>query len=103
MHAERYGEGQYSYVGFLVYDGLHYNYLALSRGSGHPDITQFSSNDNTALSMARAIAQQRHDSGSYTDTVTFRLKCMVCGDILRGERAASDHGEKTGHSRFEEI
>lgn len=103
MHAERYGEGQYPTVGYLVYDGLHYNYVALFLGVGVPDVTQFSSDDVIAMEKVRAIAKHRHDTGSYTDTANFRLKCMICGEILRGERAASDHGDQTGHSRFEEV
>jgi ubiquitin thioesterase OTU1 len=103
MHSERYGEGQHGTVGFLMYDGLHYNYVALVLGAGIPDIVQFDSTDAYVVERARSLAQAKHSSGKFTDVHSFRLRCKVCTEIVLGEKGAQEHGEKTSHVEFEEV
>jgi ubiquitin thioesterase OTU1 len=103
MRPQRYGEGRYPQVGFLIYDGLHYNYLCLSIAAGIPDITQFEATDPVIFEKVRAIVQRRHDKGDFTDTNSFQLRCTQCGVVAVGERGAQAHGEETGHSSFEEV
>jgi ubiquitin thioesterase OTU1 len=103
MRPQRYGEGRYPQVGFLIYDGLHYNYLCLSIATGIPDITQFEATDPVIFEKVRAVVQRRHDKGDYTDTNSFQLRCTQCGVVAVGERGAQAHGEVTGHTSFEEV
>lgn len=102
MVVHRYGEGKYGTVGFLCFDGLHYNFIALEI-SGIPDVTKFPSDDVVAFRKAEAVAKARHDNSDFTDVNSFKLKCGQCGTVVRGERAAQDHGNATGHTRFEEV
>lgn len=105
MRLDRYAqEAHYPTIAFLIYDGIHYNYVALSIGGASPDgdITQFDPNDKYVLSRVQEIAQHLHDTRSYTDTANFKLKCMQCGTRLRGEKQALDHAKATGHSQFDE-
>jgi ubiquitin thioesterase OTU1 len=102
MVVSRYGEGKYKTVGFLVFDGLHYNFLCL-KIPGRRDVTMFPSDDTVAFAEAEAVAKARHDSGSFTDVNSFQLRCKQCGTVVRGERGAQDHGNATGHSQFDEC
>lgn len=103
MHASNYGEGRYDTVGYLVYDGAHYNYVALELASGIPDVTQFPATDNVAREKARATARARHDRGDFTDTDNNKLRCASCSTVVDGARGAEAHGRATGHGNFVEL
>jgi ubiquitin thioesterase OTU1 len=103
MRPQRYGEGQHPQVGFLIYDGLHYNYLCLSIAASIPDITQFDAKDEVVYEKVRDVVQRRHDKGDFTNTHSFKVRCAQCGTVVVGERGAQAHGEQTGHSSFEEV
>lgn len=101
MRLDRYGEGRgFGKVGYLVYDGIHYNYAAEARTG--MDVTLFDVTDKVAMNAARAIAQKEHDGKKFTDTANFSLRCEDCGEKLTGERQASIHAQTTGHSNFAE-
>lgn len=102
MRLDRYGEGKgYGKVGYLVYDGIHYNYVALER-RGRTGVTMFDLNDRSAMDSARALAQKEHDGKQFTDTASFALRCGQCNTILKGEKEAVEHASKTGHTDFQE-
>lgn len=105
MRLDRYGQGRaYPQIGFLVYDGLHYNFLALAlEGAGGLDITQFDAKDIYAQECARRLAAIQHAGKQYTVTASFKLKCDICGTKVRGEADALKHGKATGHSSFSEA
>lgn len=107
MRMDRYGEGNgFEHIGFLIYDGIHYNYLALALGGNtqdkSTDITQFAANDMYAVEKARQVAQIAHQAKQYTDTQNFLLKCNDCGARLRGEKDAVQHATNTSHTNFSE-
>jgi ubiquitin thioesterase OTU1 len=102
MRAERYGEGRYETVGFLIYDGLHYNYLCVAI-PGVPDITQFGARDPVVVRKVEAIVRTRNESGAFTNTNSFKLKCSDCGAVVVGETGAQAHNSETRHARFEEV
>lgn len=102
MVVHRYGEGEYGTVGYLAYDGLHYNFLVLEI-PGVPDITKFPSEDTVAHAKVEALAKAQHAAGSFTNTSTFRLNCEQCGVVVVGEEGAQAHGNATGHARFSEC
>jgi ubiquitin thioesterase OTU1 len=102
MVIHRYGEGQYGTVGYLAYDGLHYNFLALEI-PGIPDVTKFPSDDPVAYAKVEELVRAQHVAGSFTNTSTFKLNCEQCGVIVRGEVEAQAHGNATGHTQFSEC
>lgn len=104
MRLDRYGEdNHFPTVGFLIYDGIHYNYVALSLSDSiDMDIFQFDSSDAYVVQKVRQLAQHLHDSKSYTDTASFKLTCMQCGITMKGEQQALEHAKTTGHSQFDE-
>lgn len=106
MRLDRYGENKsYLNIGYLIYDGIHYNYVALALGGVanlDADITQFDANDSLVYHHVRALAQKEHDAHNYTDTASFSLKCGQCGMKLKGETQAVQHAKATGHSQFDE-
>lgn len=105
MRLDRYAQDRsFPTVAFLIYDGIHYNYAALSLtgASIDADITQFEANDRYVLAKVREIAQKLNDSRNYTDTASFTLKCKRCGAQFKGEKQALEHAKGTGHSQFDE-
>ncbi|KAJ5079382.1 ubiquitin thioesterase otu1 [Anaeramoeba ignava] len=90
---------------FLVYDGLHYDTLALSPSKTAPkdfDRTIFNPSDSLISSQAAILIKELHDKKAYTDVATFRLLCQDCGKILVGEKEALLHSKTTGHQNFVE-
>lgn len=65
VRMDTYGEGKsYKQRAFLIYDGIHYDPLALSFGKDLPedlDVTLFSPLDSGAVTKARTVAKQSHD------------------------------------------
>lgn len=107
MRLDRYGEGNgYRFVGYLIYDGIHYNYMAIQL-SGSPskatDVTMYAVDDMDVQNEARRLAQQQHDTKQFTDTANFTLKCGQCGTRFKGDQQALEHAQKTGHSQFQEA
>lgn len=105
MRLDLYDENvQFPTVAYLIYDGVHYNYtaLSLSGASTDADITQFDPADHYALAKVRQVAQHLHDSKSFTNTASFKLVCKQCGTAIEGEQQALDHARTTGHSQFDE-
>lgn len=101
MRLDTYGH-QYQTVAYLMYNGIHYNYCALSITGMDQDITQFPANDTLVLEKVRFIAQMLHDSKQYTNTNNFTLRCQQCRALLSGAEHANRHAADTGHTQFEE-
>lgn len=102
MRLDTYGP-QYQTVAYLIYNGIHYNYCALSINGIDQDITQFPASDIFVLEKVRSIAQMLHDSKQYTNTNTFKLRCLQCGTFLNGANHANQHAASTGHTQFDEV
>ena len=94
---------------FLLYDGLHYDALALSPFEGAPeelDMTQHPcDSDNSATvddGVARLVAAA-HAAKAFTDLQGFTLRCLVCREGMTGQAAAAAHAKSTGHANFGEY
>ncbi|KAJ8901516.1 hypothetical protein NDN08_007360 [Rhodosorus marinus] len=101
-----YGEGKdYELRGYLLYDGIHYDAIALALGGESNrdlDVTLFASNDVVAQTKAIALAQRENKRKAYTDTANFKLKCQDCSAVVYGEKGALDHTKATAHSNYAE-
>ena len=42
------------------------------------------------------------EAGQFVDVSGFSLKCMVCGQGLKGAQGAQEHAAATGHKNFAE-
>ncbi|CAN8068808.1 unnamed protein product [Agarophyton chilense] len=107
MRLDRYGEGNgYRTVGFLLYDGIHYNYVALALGDASSslelDVTQFQVQESMVVDHVRRVAQAQHNARKYTDTANARFKCGQCGAVFKGEQQVALHAKQSGHSQFSE-
>lgn len=101
--AQCYGEQSgFSMTGYLIFNGLHYNYMARPQRDG-TDTVQFSTTDESTRAEAQALVCKRKEMGMYTNTRTFKIKCLECGEILVGEAAAVEHSRLTGHTKFEQV
>jgi len=109
LRADKYGQGKdYKQCVHVMYDGLHYDALALSMLEGAPesedfDITVFHPQDTYVDTQAKAVVAQLKAAKQYTDTQSFQLRCLVCQKGLVGESDAVEHAKQTGHQNFAEY
>ncbi|GFH16327.1 ubiquitin thioesterase OTU1, partial [Haematococcus lacustris] len=100
----------YSERVMLLYDGLHYDSLAVAAFEGAPEeldtrILDLSSPRQLAMveEGATKLVAACHDARMFTNTASFTLRCGVCQVGLKGEREAVDHAKFTGHQNFTEY
>jgi len=110
QRVDTYGEDHgYGKRILVIYDGLHYDALALAAYDGAPerlDETMFSVEDaefKDVLQAASSLVCRYHDLRQYTDTSKFLLRCGVCSIGLTGEAEAMKHAQATGHQSFTEY
>ncbi|XP_018568960.1 ubiquitin thioesterase OTU1 isoform X2 [Anoplophora glabripennis] len=100
----RFGEDQsYPHRVFLMFDGIHYDPLYMESLDGGKIQTIFSSEDDRVLREAEQLAQEAKSSRQFTDVDKFSLKCMICNILLKGQVAAQQHAQTTGHANFGEV
>eukprot|EP00879_Flechtneria_rotunda_P011124 GHRR01011621.1.p1 GENE.GHRR01011621.1~~GHRR01011621.1.p1 ORF type:complete len:261 (+),score=91.75 GHRR01011621.1:25-783(+) len=107
---DRYGEQEgYRERVMLIYDGLHYDALAVSAFEGAPEdlditILQTGTLENDAAeSGAQKLVAACHEARQFTDIANFTLRCGVCQIGLKGEKEAVEHAKATGHQNFAEY
>jgi ubiquitin thioesterase OTU1 len=106
---DRYGEGQYSERVFLLYDGIHYDTLAVAVFPDAPeelDVTVHPVDSPNAAALDDAVARlvaAAHAAKAFTDTQGFTLRCIVCREGMRGQAAAAAHAKATGHTSYGEY
>ncbi|KAL8098634.1 OVARIAN TUMOR DOMAIN-containing deubiquitinating enzyme 2 [Apium graveolens] len=106
-----YGQGKnYQERVMLIYDGLHYDALAMSPSDGAPeefDQTIFAVRNDRTLGHVEGLTQnlvkEQQRKRSYTDTSNFTLRCGVCQIGVVGQKEAVQHAEATGHVNFQEY
>lgn len=103
-----FGEGAgYPTRAYLLYDGIHYDAVALSLDGGgggrESDVTQFPANDEVAARKVLELAATARAAHQFTDVASFALICRDCNEVLAGEAAAQAHAGSTSHTNFEEI
>ncbi|PWA86876.1 ubiquitin thioesterase OTU1 [Artemisia annua] len=103
-------EKKYGERVMLIYDGLHYDALAMSPADGAPeefDQTIFTVNSDrnigTFESLALNLVKDQQRKRSYTDTANFTLRCGVCQIGVIGQKEAVEHAQTTGHVNFQEF
>uniref|UniRef100_A0A1D1XFV8 Ubiquitin thioesterase OTU n=1 Tax=Anthurium amnicola TaxID=1678845 RepID=A0A1D1XFV8_9ARAE len=94
----------------LIYDGLHYDALAMSPSEGAPeefDQTIFAVHSDGTIGgverLAFNLAKDANRKRSYTDTARFTLRCGVCQMGVVGQKEAVEHAQATGHVNFQEF
>lgn len=93
----------------VIYDGLHYDALAVAAYEGAPeslDVTMVPSSGqrcDAVMAAARALTAAAHKARAFTDTANFTLRCGVCQIGLKGEKEAVEHAKATGHTNFSEY
>ncbi|GLT62093.1 hypothetical protein SLA2020_347570 [Shorea laevis] len=126
IRCDLYGQGNnYSERVMLIYDGLHYDALAMSPFEGAPeefDQTIFAvRKDRTIGPVERLVLNLARDQTKafpshiflssaiflrkrrYTDTSNFTLRCGVCQIGVVGQKEAMEHAQATGHINFQEY
>ncbi|KAJ0974695.1 hypothetical protein J5N97_016675 [Dioscorea zingiberensis] len=111
MRCDLYGQGKkYQERVMLLYDGLHYDAVAMSPFDGAPeefDQTIFHINSDCSIgpveSLALNLVRDENRKRSYTDTANFTLRCGVCQIGVIGQKEAVEHAQATGHVNFQEY
>mmetsp|Transcript_3378 Transcript_3378/g.6286 ORF Transcript_3378/g.6286 Transcript_3378/m.6286 type:complete len:361 (+) Transcript_3378:168-1250(+) len=105
-----YGQGEgYSERGMLIYDGLHYDALAVEAFPGGPeevDLTVFSSTGPLADEIdadARRVVLEANKARKFTDAANFSIRCTTCQKGFVGQKEAIAHAKDTGHGNFSEY
>lgn len=105
-----YGQGNgYPDRSLVIYDGLHYDALAVEAFEGAPeelDVTAFEPGSQAGSRIQQAAEQlvaACNAARQFTDTANFTLRCGVCQIGLKGEKEAVEHAKATGHSNFAEY
>ncbi|KAL9441588.1 hypothetical protein AB3S75_020145 [Citrus x aurantiifolia] len=103
-------EKKYSERVMLIYDGLHYDALAISPFEGAPeefDQTIFPVQKGKTIGPAEDLAlklvKEQQRKKTYTDTANFTLRCGVCQIGVIGQKEAVEHAQATGHVNFQEY
>ncbi|KAI9707143.1 MAG: ubiquitin-specific protease otu1 [Candelina mexicana] len=111
LRVDRYNEGRAKRC-ILVYSGIHYDTIALSpsdapytHAHAPPEFDQkvFDTADDVILNKALELCKVLQGKHYYTDTAGFAIRCNICGERLVGEKGATAHAERTGHSDFKEA
>jgi len=105
LNVHAYGQGkQFPRRAYLLYDGLHYDALAMnSEDNEATDKLTFSPSDTKAHAAAVMLAQLLQKDKKFTNVSQFSLKCDVCGSGLTGAKQAQEHATATGHTSFSEY
>ncbi|XAR67451.1 Ubiquitinyl hydrolase 1 [Bertholletia excelsa] len=106
-----YGQGKnYRERAMLIYDGLHYDALAMSPFDGAPeefDQTIFTVRKDGTIGpverLALNLVKEQQRKRNYTDTANFTLRCGVCQIGVIGQKEAMEHATATGHVNFQEY
>ncbi|VDK20279.1 unnamed protein product [Taenia asiatica] len=100
---DRFGEDKaYSHRILLLYDGIHYDALAVELPDFGTLQTIFPTTQNSVLVEAQSLAREVKLAGQFTDLTNCNLMCTVCRTPLRGQQGAQQHAKSTGHARFQE-
>ncbi|KAJ7516009.1 hypothetical protein O6H91_22G038600 [Diphasiastrum complanatum] len=111
LRCDLYGQGKgYDERVMLIYDGLHYDALALAPFAGAPegfDQTIFMVDKNGSIGIAATLAekvvQEAQRNRRFTDIANFTLRCAVCQKGVVGQKEAIEHAKSTGHGNFQEY
>jgi len=105
LRSDRFGQDHnYSSRVFLLYDGAHYDAVYLDPGVAYiPIQTVFQTTDNEAFDQALVLAREANLARQYVDFTNFSLRCLTCNVALKGQKAAKEHAENTGHGNFGEY
>ncbi|KAL0050495.1 hypothetical protein WJX82_000792 [Trebouxia sp. C0006] len=105
-----YGQGEgYPERVMLIYDGLHYDALALAAFKDAPEeldvtITEQASQQAAGIERASAaLTDEANKARQFTNTASFTLRCGTCKIGVKGEKEALEHAKTTGHANFSEY
>ena len=102
-----FGQGkQYNNRVYLLYDGIHYDYLGSNIFQEAPktsDTTIFSSQNQLVYQNSLVLGKELYKKNDYTNLQGFLLKCGECFELIKGQKEAVEHSITTGHTNFQEI
>jgi len=100
---DRFGEdAHYKNRVFLLYDGIHYDALAMEENGAIAQTTFLTSDHNKQIE-ALQVAEECKKQRQFTDLAGFTLRCLICNTPLKGQTQAQEHAKQTQHMNFGEV
>jgi ubiquitin thioesterase OTU1 len=101
---DRFGEDyEYDTRVFILYDGIHFDPLYLETTYEPYKQTKFTTGNQTVMQQAIELGNEFRKARQFTDTSSFKLKCLVCQKGLSGQKEAQEHAKSSGHINFGEF
>ena len=107
LQTYNYGQ-EYPQRVYLIFDGTHYDPLALDGGGegGSADVRVFPTDDaaGVAVSLEQAmnVAREAYAARQFS-TAGDTIRCLTCQETFVGQNAAVEHAKATGHTNFGAI
>ena len=86
---------------YLLYNNIHYDVFYKEENGKISGI--FDTYDANIKREVMDICMQFQKFENFTDLKNFDIKCMQCGELMKGQNEVIEHSKKTGHFNFNEI
>ena len=86
---------------YLLYNNIHYDVFYKEENGKISGI--FDTYDTNIKREVMDICMQFQKFENFTDLKNFDIKCMQCGELMKGQNEVIEHSKKTGHFNFNEI
>lgn len=90
----------------LVYSGIHYDCIITNSKLTQVktgDIGNWTTHEDDIVAACKSLVKCLQLRNYTTNTTKFRVRCLVCYEIVVGEMGASKHANNTGHYLFGEV
>ncbi|CDK29077.1 unnamed protein product [Kuraishia capsulata CBS 1993] len=88
----------------VLYSGIHYDAITFqTQGEEVHTFVKNSDAGNQMIEGVSKLSSSLKQQGYFTNTSSFKIQCVVCGEKLKGDKDVSKHAKLTGHYEFDET
>lgn len=99
--AYKYENNNNNSIIYVIYDGIHYDSIALSNDDSN--ITIFDKDDQSTLVLIKQLALELKQQRQFVNINSSEIRCLVCSIVLKGQKEALEHATNTGHQNFSQA
>ena len=93
--------GHYDKCIYLLYNNIHYDVFYKEEKGKIEGV--FSSKDENIKNEVMSVCKELKEKDKYVDKSNFKIICMQCNILMKGQNEIIEHTKKTGHINFNEI
>ena len=93
--------GNYDKCIYLLYNNIHYDVFYKEEKGKIEGV--FLSKDEKIKEEVMKICKELKEKEKFVDKSNFKIKCMQCGFLMKGQEEIIEHTKKTGHINFNQI